>query len=163
MIDLWPWPSVSHILAYTQVVFPKLTFVTDLWTQSKCNGYRNSQHPSVRLSFRPSKKKVLLQPQFFTDLYHIFTASSYHWKFLLYVHESMKACGCHTFTIPSQRCSTTDVQLSKISHQKCCHDFKSILYISFKCGVHIRIHTENILLSKMTLKSHFYKTNYSDL
>ena len=34
--------------------------------------------------------------------------------------------------------------------------------MSFKFGVHIRIHSENILLSKMTLNSHFYKT-YSDL
>ena len=32
-------------------------------------GYRNSQRPSVFPSVRPSKKKVLSQPQFFTDTY----------------------------------------------------------------------------------------------
>ena len=38
------------------------------------------------------------------------------------LHESMKASGCHMFTIPSQRCSTTYVQFSKHSDQNSCHD-----------------------------------------
>ena len=95
----------------------------------------------------------------------------------------MKASVCHTFTIPSRRCCTTYVQHSKNSDQNCCHgniftvhfssvtlfnnhhiryNYKTISHISFKFGLYIRIHAENILLSKMTLNSHFYKTN-SDL
>ena len=40
--------------------------------------YRNSQRASVRPSFCPSEKKVLSQPQFFTDPYQIWTACLYH-------------------------------------------------------------------------------------
>ena len=95
-----------------------------------------------------------------------------------FLTESMKASGCHTFTIPSQRCSTTYVQLPKNSDQNVAmatfslhfssftlfnnhnmnYNCKTISHIYFKFGVNIRIHTENILLSKMTFNSHFYKT-----
>ena len=42
------------------------------------------------------------------------------------------------------------------------YNYKTISHISFKFGVHINIHRENILLFKMTLNPIFYKT-YSNL
>ena len=36
------------------------------------------------------------------------------------LHEIMRASGCHIFILPSQRCNTAFVQLSKNSDQKCC-------------------------------------------
>ena len=124
-------------------------------------GYRNSQRPPVRLFYR----KVLLQPQFFTDSYLIFTACLYHWKLKNFIICSVMKIwhkllpwqpffflSFNTYLLMSVLNIKATFSLCTFLHSpfsiikiwaittKLFHTFISNL------GVHIRIYTENILL-----------------